>query len=142
MKYCTKSYHQGFPESFVKLQEEHWTPILNWLNKEEGLTIHSTDGLASVKQPPETIAFFKSFLEGLDPLPLAAFERLVLSSKSVCLAYALYKRRVGVDFAAKAARLEALHQTQKWGEVEDAHDTDREDMKRQLGASMVLLMEG
>lgn len=114
--------------------------ILHWMNNEEKIVMRSTDGLLSARQPDATVSFFKSFMEQLPPLHLAAFERIVLSTKSVCIAYALYRRQIGVEFAAKAARLEALHQTEKWGEVEDAHDTDREDMKRQLGSAMALVV--
>jgi len=49
--------------------------------------------------------------------------------------------RFGVEEAAKAASLEVDWQTGRWGEVEDTHDVEKEDLRRQLG-SVVLLVSG
>ncbi|KAL2180938.1 uncharacterized protein P884DRAFT_296653 [Thermothelomyces heterothallicus CBS 202.75] len=49
--------------------------------------------------------------------------------------------RFGVEEAARAVSLEVDWQTQQWGEVDDTHDVDREDLRRQLG-SVVLLVSG
>jgi ATP synthase mitochondrial F1 complex assembly factor 2 len=49
--------------------------------------------------------------------------------------------RFGVEEAAQAASLEVDWQTKRWGEVEDTHDVDKEDLRRQLG-SVVLLVSG
>lgn len=62
----------------------------------------------------------RAILEEFDAVELAAFEKAVLSSKSFIVALALVKRRITVDDAAKAARLEVLHQIDRWGEVEDS----------------------
>lgn len=51
------------------------------------------------------------------------------------------KTRFGVDEAARACSTEVTWQTDLWGEVEDTHDVDREDLRRQLG-SVVLLVSG
>jgi ATP synthase F1 complex assembly factor 2 len=37
--------------------------------------------------------------------------------------------------------MEVAWQTRQWGEVEDTHDVEKEDMRRQLG-SVVLLVGG
>ncbi|KAF7506989.1 hypothetical protein GJ744_011013 [Endocarpon pusillum] len=50
-------------------------------------------------------------------------------------------RRFGIDEAAEACSTEVSWQTAMWGEVEDTHDVDREDLRRQLG-SVVLLVGG
>lgn len=49
--------------------------------------------------------------------------------------------RFGIEEAAEACSLEVRWQTGKWGEVEDSHDVDKEDLKRQFG-SVVLLVSG
>jgi ATP synthase F1 complex assembly factor 2 len=41
--------------------------------------------------------------------------------------------------AAQAASLEVLHQTEQWGEVEDTHDVEKEDLRRQLGSVILLV---
>ena len=49
--------------------------------------------------------------------------------------------RLGVEVAARACSLEVSWQTGLWGEVEDTHDVDKEDLRRQLG-SAVLVVSG
>ncbi|KAK4151453.1 protein atp12, mitochondrial [Chaetomidium leptoderma] len=51
------------------------------------------------------------------------------------------KKRFGVEEAARAVSLEVAFQTGRWGEVEDTHDVEKEDLRRQLG-SVVLLVSG
>lgn len=47
--------------------------------------------------------------------------------------------RYGVDGIAYLASLEVRFQTQMWGEVEDTHDVDYADIRRQLGSAVTLL---
>ncbi|ETN37529.1 uncharacterized protein HMPREF1541_07151 [Cyphellophora europaea CBS 101466] len=49
--------------------------------------------------------------------------------------------RFGIESAARAASLEVNWQTGMWGEVEDTHDVEKEDVRRQLG-SAVLMVSG
>ncbi|KAJ2984549.1 ATP synthase complex assembly protein atp12, partial [Globomyces sp. JEL0801] len=72
-------------------------------------------------------------LESYDNIKLAAFEKAVLRAKSFMIGLALIERRISVEYASMAARLEVQQQINRWGEVEDAHDIDRDDLKRQLG---------
>ncbi|KAJ2967934.1 hypothetical protein NUW58_g10332 [Xylaria curta] len=51
------------------------------------------------------------------------------------------KRSFGVEEAAKMASIEVDWQIGNWGEVEDTHDVEKEDLRRQLG-SVVLLVSG
>jgi ATP synthase mitochondrial F1 complex assembly factor 2 len=50
-------------------------------------------------------------------------------------------QRFGVESAAQAASLEVSWQTAIYGEVEDTHDVEKEDVRRQLG-SAVLMVSG
>lgn len=47
----------------------------------------------------------------------------------------------GIEEAARAATLEVAWQTEQWGEVEDTHDVEREDVRRGLGAGWCLVAE-
>lgn len=51
------------------------------------------------------------------------------------------EERFGIEEAAEASSLEVRWQTGMWGEVEDTHDVDKEDVRRQLG-SVILLVSG
>ena len=50
-------------------------------------------------------------------------------------------RTFGIEQAAEAATHEIEYQLGMWGVVEDTHDVDREDVRRQMG-SVVLLVSG
>jgi len=107
-------------------------------------------------------AVVEGWVAGLSAWELAGLERAVLSAKSLLIAARLVVQwsehgaglgevveegngdaveRFGVEQAARAASLEVDWQTGNWGEVEDTHDVDKEDIRRQLG-SVVLLVSG
>ncbi len=93
---------------------------------------------------------------GLPSFELAGLERAVLAGKGLLGAARLVVewseelghlrgegdvKEFGVEEAAKTASLEVDWQTGMWGSVEDTHDVEREDVRRQLG-SVVLLVSG
>ncbi|KAK4137081.1 ATP12-domain-containing protein [Trichocladium antarcticum] len=113
-------------------------------------------------QPQGTREVVQGWILGLSAFELAGLERAALAGKSLLAAARLLAEwsedgagvketragdaqqegeRFGVDEAARAVSLEVDWQTKKWGEVEDTHDVEREDLKRQLG-SVVLLVSG
>ena len=99
--------------------------------------------------------YWVSQLEAHD---LAGLERGILASKSLLIAVRLVvewsenfrhvqkevlegEKKFGLEEAAEASSLEVKWQTDMWGEVEDTHDVDKEDLRRQLG-SVILLVSG
>lgn len=64
-----------------------------------------------------------------------AFERATLTAKSFLIGLAVVKRNLNVEKAWTAASLEVLDQIDRWGEVEDSHDVDREFVKSQLASA-------
>lgn len=104
-------------------------------------------------QPQATKDIIKTWIYNLQAYDLAGFERGVLGSKSLLIAARLVaewsenfryaqnveQRRFGIEEAAEASTLEVRWQTDMWGEVEDTHDVDKEDVKRQLGSVVVLV---
>lgn len=107
----------------------------------------------------------QDWIMGLDAWELVGLERATLAGKSLLGAARLLvewsegaagrpgrelaaangkgeaRKRFGAEEAAKTASLEVDFQTRKWGEVEDTHDVEKEDVRRQLG-SVVLLVSG
>ncbi|KAI0195743.1 hypothetical protein EV127DRAFT_419567 [Xylaria flabelliformis] len=110
-------------------------------------------------QKPETRQIIEGWIMGLSPWELAGLERAVLAGKGLLGAVRLLvewsegfvgvressgereKRKFGVEEAAKMASIEVDWQIGNWGEVEDTHDVEKEDLRRQLG-SVVLLVSG
>ena len=111
-------------------------------------------------QPSETRDVIRGWISGLGAWELAGLERAVLAGKNLCVGARLVMewseklRHVresipakqkgtifGVEEAAKACSLEVNWQTGMWGEVEDSHDVEKEDLRRQLG-SVILIVGG
>ncbi|KAH9857641.1 ATP12-domain-containing protein [Lenzites betulinus] len=134
-------YHADAPVTLVKLQEEHWKPLLDWVQNTYGVEIQVSDSLLVPTQSSETIQKFEGVLNSLTPWEMAAMERATYASKSFIIGLALVKRRLDVDQAAQAAHVEVNSQIERWGEVEDTHDVDYHDMRRQLGSAACLLAD-
>jgi ATP synthase F1 complex assembly factor 2 len=118
-------------------------------------------------QSPAARAVIKGWMAGLPAWELVGLERAVLAGKSLCVAARLVcewseylkldlgpsaveggedgkarrRERFGIEQAAEACSLEVRWQTGRWGEVEDSHDVDKEDLRRQFG-SVVLVVSG
>lgn len=114
------------------------------------------DSIFPTEQPLETRLVIREWVKKLAPYDLAGLERATLASKSLLIAARLViewsenfrhlqpatgARHFGLEEAAQASTLEVTWQTKQWGEVEDTHDVDKEDVRRQLG-SVVLLVSG
>ncbi|KXX72820.1 Protein atp12, mitochondrial [Madurella mycetomatis] len=126
-----------------------------------GVTIRPALDSTSIlprRQDPNTREVIQGWVLSLTPFELAALERATLAGKSLLAAARLITtwsedhgglsaseegetKRFGVEEAARAVSLEVAWQTGKWGEVEDTHDVEKEDLRRQLG-SAVLLVSG
>ena len=137
-------------------------PILSYLTQKLWPSVELvptlTEGSILPKsQPPSTRAVVKGWMAGLPAWELVGLERAVLAGKSLCVAARLIAEwsealnlaegggskgeRFGIEEAANACSLEVAWQTGQWGEVEDSHDVDKEDLRRQLG-SVILLIGG
>lgn len=146
------------PPVQVELQRQWWSPILAWardtfkveIKEHEGViisgpqsetthqilrgaAIEATSTKATIVPKgsvPEGVA-------GVDPLAFAAFERAVMTSKSYIVGLALVRGAIDAEQAAQASQVEVNAQIHRWGEVEDTHDVDKHDVRRQLAASAI-----
>lgn len=138
-------------------------PIIAFLTTHvwPGITIKPVldDGsIVPITQPQETRDVIRGWISGLGPWELAGLERAVLASKSLCVGARLVVEwsenfrdvrdaeqeavaKFGIEEAAEACSLEVRWQTGMWGEVEDSHDVEKEDLRRQLG-SVILVVDG
>lgn len=121
------------------------------------------DSILPVNQPADSQAIIRSWMRSLDPWALAGLERATLAGKSLLVGTRLLvewaeafrgsreqwrtedlesgRKRFGIEDAAEACSLEVRWQTGRWGEVEDSHDVEKEDLRRQFG-SVVLVVGG
>ncbi|CAK7234451.1 ATP synthase mitochondrial F1 complex assembly factor 2 [Sporothrix bragantina] len=149
-----------------QLQERTAGPILAYISAHvwPGVVVEPVLGgkdqeslLFPKPHPPETRAAVGAWLETLNGWDLAGVERATLAGKSMVVATrfvagwsatasetaATLPKESGsalsVEEAYAATNMETAFQTAQWGEVEDTHDVEREDMRRHFG-SVVLLV--
>ncbi|EPQ26486.1 uncharacterized protein PFL1_05808 [Pseudozyma flocculosa PF-1] len=130
----TVLFYESTPTSLVRLQAEHWDPLLAWASERFSVPLSPFTALLGNAHDPKVLPTFASLLDNLDPFELAAFERAVLTTKSFLIPVALLSGRLSVEEAAQAAEVEVRSQIERWGEVEDSHDVDTADLRRVLGS--------
>ncbi|KAE9990776.1 hypothetical protein Vi05172_g12697 [Venturia inaequalis] len=113
------------------------------------------ESIVPAAQPQMTQEVIRSWIYQMPAFELAGLERGVLASKSLLVAARLLiewsqeyaplskggdgQEKFGIQHAAEAASLEVNWQTDMWGEVEDTHDVEKEDLRRQLGSVILLV---
>ncbi|KAI0713433.1 ATP12-domain-containing protein [Earliella scabrosa] len=137
----TICYHADGPAVLVKLQEQHWNPILEWARSTYHVDIAVSNSFLVPTQSSDTVQKFDEVLSRFSSWEMAAMERATYTSKSFLIGLALVARHINVDQAAQAAHVEVNSQIERWGEVEDSHDVDYHDMRRQLGSAACLLAD-
>jgi ATP synthase F1 complex assembly factor 2 len=151
----------GPAKSLRQQQAEVATPIISHLTSRvwPGVEINPVldpDSIMPALQPAMTQEIIRGWVTGLKAWDLAGLERAVLATKSLLAGvrmlvdwspeFAELRReskepRFRPEDAAHATSLEVNWQTSMWGEVDDTHDVEREDLRRQLGC-VVLLVSG
>lgn len=153
--------HVSRTESLRSIQERTAMAIIGFLREKvwpgiEIVPVLDGDSIVPKSQPQITQDIIRGWITGLPAFELAGLERGVLAGKGLLGAVRLLvewsselahlrdgeaREKFGVEQAAQAASLEVDWQIRMWGAVEDTHDVDREDIRRQLG-SVVLLVSG
>ena len=148
-------------QSLRSKQKEMAEQIISYLNTTvwPGVEIRPVldgDSIMPASQTEVTNSIISGWIAGLPAFELAALERATLATKSVLIATRLLiewssefrdiqrqgtETRFGIEEAALASTIEVRWQTGMWGEVEDTHDVEKEDLRRQLG-SAVLMVSG
>ncbi|EEB89982.1 hypothetical protein MPER_11871 [Moniliophthora perniciosa FA553] len=119
----TICFYQDYPEHLVAMQTEHWDPILAWVRKRFGVQVNKSDSILFNGQPEDTKAKLAQALAGFNHWQMAV------------------ERFLTIEQASRAARVEVESQIQKWGEVENTHDVDFQNIIRQLGSASCLLAD-
>lgn len=135
----TVCFFHDDPEGLAHLQTKYWVPLLDWAREAFGVEINVSNSVLSPTQPKETKDKLAEVIKALDHWEMAALERAAIASKSLIIALALVKRHFTVEEAARAASVEVDSQIERWGEVEDTHDVDYHDVRRQLGSAALVL---
>ncbi|KIK59833.1 hypothetical protein GYMLUDRAFT_44300 [Collybiopsis luxurians FD-317 M1] len=135
----TICFYQDYPEPLVAQQAAHWDPLYSWVEETFGAKIEKFTSILSNSQSEDSKKKLLVAIDGFNQWEMAALERAIHATKSFIIALALVKRRLTVEQASDAARVEVNSQIERWGEVEDTHDVDFHDIRRQLGSAATLL---
>lgn len=140
-----------FEGALREAQEEKYRPIIKEIEELLGAELtyldSDRDGLRGNVQPTETRDKAREWLFNLNYWDLVALEKVTLHAKSlICGILVLRaKSHVGknveprtLEEIAQAATLEVIYQTEKWGEVEDTHDVDYQDIRRNINSAAIL----
>ena len=71
------SYHADEPAVLVRLQEEHWKPILDWAREAFGVEIKVSDSIFVPSQPQETMKKFEEILSNFSSWEMAGTQVFV-----------------------------------------------------------------
>ncbi|CCD23069.1 ATP synthase complex assembly protein ATP12 NDAI_0B00350 [Naumovozyma dairenensis CBS 421] len=112
-----------------------------------------TDGIRGNKQNQDTKNAAINYMKSLSMWDLAIFERVVLITKSFICGILLLQNKsplitapsslrddlqISTEDIAHLATLEIFHQTERWGEVEDTHDVNKRDIRRNINAAAIV----
>jgi chaperone required for assembly of F1-ATPase len=132
-------YRADAPPGLVERQNEHWDPVLDWVQVAFSARFNLAEGVVHVEQPRESIAILGAHLaRNADPLRLAALHVMTSLTGSALLALALDSEELDVDRAWQAAHVDEDWQIEHWGQ--DAEATARRaQRKRDFTAAAALL---
>jgi len=134
--------------SFTVLEDEVWNPIIERFEARHGVTVPTTTGLHAPEVSDGTVAAIRKHLLApslpgkeaeivtvSDGWALSGFEFVITTAKSMVIACDLIDGNITPEEATKAARLETVFQTMRFGEVEWAHNLEEHDTAERLAAA-------
>lgn len=127
--------------TLMERQESSWQPIIDWFNDRHQVQI--TPSRQSVLETPhipqDSRAAIRRYLLSFSDDALHGFATGVDAIKSLILMSAVVDKIISVEDAVKLARLELEVQTQRWGNVEWAHDLELHDTTARLAAASMFV---
>jgi chaperone required for assembly of F1-ATPase len=108
-------YFAEDPASLVARQEATWRPLIDWARETHHLAFETTAGVVHRAQPPQTLARVEALAQAADDFTLAGVAFAAALFGSAILALALRDGHIDAGQAIAAARLDDLHQEERWG---------------------------
>jgi chaperone required for assembly of F1-ATPase len=113
-------YFAETPSSLVERQVEKWIPVLDWAERDLGLTFERGAGIRHTPQPEATVARVRDLALALDDFALTAFVWVTSIFGSAILALALQRGELDATTAFDLSRLDEIFQAEQWGEDAEA----------------------
>ncbi|KAK0408817.1 hypothetical protein QR680_004178 [Steinernema hermaphroditum] len=126
------------PERLVALQEQKWSPVIEWANKEYQMDIRPTRSIIEGAYiTEESRARLENYLMSQPFWTLIGLQYAVEAVKSVLITLAAASHSIGADQGAELARLEQIFQTEIWGNVEWSHDIEHLELTSRLSSAVL-----
>lgn len=113
-------YRAEQPPELVARQTQTWQPLLDWAALTFDAPLVVTVGILPKPQPATAVAALGRAVEAQDDLSLAALATAVKAAGSLVIGLALLRGHLSAEDAFVAAELDALFQTEIWGEDPEA----------------------
>lgn len=120
-------------------QTQEWDPLLDWVESQIGARPTSSSDLFVPDQPEKVLEAMGRALEATNDWELSAIDSLAGTARSLVVALAIARERLGPSEAIKIIRLEEDFQVESWGFVEGGHDIDIADLRVRISAPSVFL---
>jgi len=108
------------PAALAERQRAAWDPLLDWAARHHGAWLIATTGVMPVEQPAESLARFRSALNGQCAFGLAALSELVALSGSLVIGLAALEGVEEGNRLWRVAEIDEIWQREQWGEDAEA----------------------
>ncbi|MGY8986546.1 MAG: ATP12 family chaperone protein [Sphingomonadales bacterium] len=122
-------YRASTPDDLVEAQSKEWDLILIWLKEELDVGLKTTSNVLHIEQNLEDLAKLQAIVNSLDTFILSAFYSVTSILGSLVLALALLKKKINVDEAWCASRVDENYQINAWGENLETMQKNKNDYK-------------
>ncbi len=106
--------------TLAERQDELWQPLLDWLERRFGITLHAVSGVLPQPQGRRAIERLKEVVGAYDDFGLTALHMSVTAAGSIVIGLAIIDGEITAEQAAAAAFLDDRHQMEQWGADEEA----------------------
>ncbi|EPZ32537.1 hypothetical protein ROZALSC1DRAFT_26775 [Rozella allomycis CSF55] len=120
----TLRYFEQTDKNLVKLQESNWLPLVEWashLLNTELEVVNGIIGLTSSLDKEIVSQRILNLTKDVNHNTFAAFERAVISSKSMIVGLALVLGKISSKEAIEISLLEINYQKSRWGSIDEFH---------------------
>lgn len=122
-------YQVEEPEELAMRQKKLWGAWLDWFEREYGIELEVTNGLAALTQPEEAHKKAKDYVGSLDDYQFTVFQLAVSLTGSFVMALAFMREVVGPDELFDVHFLEEQHKAEIYNE--DKHGVSPTQKKKQ-----------
>lgn len=134
-------YRADGPEGLIALQQELWSPLLDYVREAFGARFVLAEGVMHVAQDRATLAAVEKALQDDDFLALAAIHTVTTLTGSAVIALAVARGAITPEAAWIAAHVDEDWQMSQWGE--DTPALERRAFRwREMAAAGVILAAG